>query len=402
MAINKNFCPENIPIAIQKFRNEDDELARFKSNTLTQPLSGGQCQIYRLGFSDDADWAIRIPIHLSSYSEEEVVSILMTEIKILKHLENCRFPWSPKVIGYDVTFDNPIGFPFLVLNWIPGEPLSGSALEYFTDKVDQKIIRICQGRLPELEVNHCLHLKCVLPEVLHPELDNAPSFIEHGDISARNIIVDSEYNIKGIIDWGFSNYQPFQLAASLPRFLAVEHSPDLELYLMLQKDRANFLRALRQELPNCSIMPLLLRLYSAPDVDYRRLVLEAVRLVNYNGTSLPWPAPTQGVEEPYISVWSKAADGTFRPNEYRYSQDYKEAAIDLAELGFIKEFDKLVQRHDASDLFGLCLYPGDDFEGSCEITVGRANINLKPADVRTPSLNVTLDPNEALQYPSDL
>ncbi|EEQ29479.1 conserved hypothetical protein [Microsporum canis CBS 113480] len=128
----------------------------------------------------------------------------------------------------------------------------------------------------------------------------------------------------------------------------------------------------------------------------------STRLVNYNGTSLPWPAPTQGVEEPYISVWSKAADGTFRPNEYRYSQDYKEAAIDLAELGFIKEFDKLVQRHDASDLFGLCLYPGDDFEGSCEITVGRANINLKPADVRTPSLNVTLDPNEALQYPSDL
>ncbi|KAM5468048.1 hypothetical protein MferCBS49748_003576 [Microsporum ferrugineum] len=285
MAINKNFRPENIPIAIQKFRNEDDELARFKSNTLTQPLSGGQCQIYRLGFSDDADWAIRIPIHLSSYSEEEVISMLMTEIKILKHLENCRFPWSLKVIGYDVTFNNPVGFPFLVLNWIPGESLSwtattpkrradrervldqlakimislisctrrdgGSALEYFTDKVDQKV-------------------------VLHPELDNAPSFIEHGDISARNIIVDSEYNIKGIIDWGFSNYQPFQLAASLPRFLAVEHSPDLELYLMLQKDRANFLRALRQELPNSSIVPLLLRLYSAPDVDYRRLVLEAV------------------------------------------------------------------------------------------------------------------------------
>lgn len=70
-------------------------------------------------------------------------------------------------------------------------------MEYFTDKVDQKIVRIYQGRLPELEVNHCLYLKCVLPEVLYPELDNAPSFIEHGDISARNIIIDSEYNIKG-------------------------------------------------------------------------------------------------------------------------------------------------------------------------------------------------------------
>ncbi|KAF3481525.1 uncharacterized protein GIQ15_04284 [Arthroderma uncinatum] len=105
------------------------------------------------------------------------------------------------------------------------------------------------------------------------------------------------------------------------------------------------------------------------------------RLVDYNGTSLPWPAaPTQGIEEPYASIWSKAADGTFRPTEYRYSQNHKAAAIGPAELSFMEEFDKLLQHHDASDLFGLCLYPGDDFEGSCEITVGRANINLKPAD----------------------
>ncbi|KAM5477016.1 hypothetical protein MauCBS54593_000287 [Microsporum audouinii] len=310
MAINKSFCPGNIPIAIRRFRN-DDELAQFRSNTLTQPLSGGHCQVYRLGFSDDVDWAVRIPIHLSSCSEEEVVSVLMTEIKTLKDLEDCQFPWSPRVIGYDITFDNAIGFPFLVLTWIPGEPLSwtattprkrmdrervvdqiakiilslisctrkdgGSALEYFTDKIDQKVIRIYQGRLPELEVNHCLLLKCVLPEILHSELDNAPSFIDHGDLSAGNIIVDSEYNVKGIIDWGFANYQPFQLAASLPRFLAVEHPPGLELYLILQKDRANFLKALQQELPNSLvIVPLLLRMYSAPDVDYRRLILEAI------------------------------------------------------------------------------------------------------------------------------
>ncbi|KAM5477015.1 hypothetical protein MauCBS54593_000286 [Microsporum audouinii] len=117
------------------------------------------------------------------------------------------------------------------------------------------------------------------------------------------------------------------------------------------------------------------------------------RLVDYNGTSLPWPAArAQGIEEPYASIWSKAADGTFRPTEYRYSQNPEAAAIGPAELDFMKEFDRLLQQHDASDIFGLCLYPGDDFEGSCEITVGRANINLKPADVRA----------QALQYPSDL
>ncbi|PGG95971.1 hypothetical protein AJ79_09791 [Helicocarpus griseus UAMH5409] len=104
------------------------------------------------------------------------------------------------------------------------------------------------------------------------------------------------------------------------------------------------------------------------------------RLVDYNGTSSPWPtAPTKGIEEPHPSIWAKAPDGYFRPTEYRYSRD-DGGEIGEAELSFMDKFDQLLQRHDASGVFGLCCYPGNDFEGSCEITVGRANINLKPAD----------------------
>lgn len=127
MALGGNFYPENIPLAIQKFRH-DGELAQFKPNTLAQPLSGGHCQIYKLGFSGDVNWAVRIPIRLRSHSGEVVASSLMEEIETLRYLENCRFPWSPKVIGYDTTFDNAAGFPFLVLNWIPGRPLSWTAI----------------------------------------------------------------------------------------------------------------------------------------------------------------------------------------------------------------------------------------------------------------------------------
>lgn len=107
------------------------------------------------------------------------------------------------------------------------------------------------------------------------------------------------------------------------------------------------------------------------------------KLVEYNGTSSPWPtAPTNGVEEPRPSVWSKALDGQFRPTEFRYSCDDR-AGMSEEELSFMEEFDKLLQDIRASDVFGLCDYPGDGFRGSCEITVGRANINLKPADVRS-------------------
>jgi hypothetical protein len=37
----------------------------------------------------------------------------------------------------------------------------------------------------------------LLSTFLRPELEDAPHAIEHGDLSCRNILVDSEYNITG-------------------------------------------------------------------------------------------------------------------------------------------------------------------------------------------------------------
>ncbi|PGG95972.1 hypothetical protein AJ79_09792 [Helicocarpus griseus UAMH5409] len=109
------------------------------------------------------------------------------------------------------------------------------------------------------------------------ELDKIPFFIDHGNLLAQNIIVNSDYNIIDIIDWGFDSYQLFQVAASLSQFLMIEHSLDLELCLMLQMNHTFFLEALQCELLNSSaIVPLLIKLYSAPDVDYRRLILEVI------------------------------------------------------------------------------------------------------------------------------
>ena len=53
-----------------------------------------------------------------------------------------------------------------------------------------------------------------------------------------------------------------------------------------------------------------------------------------------------------------------------------------SELRFIESFKDFVNNYDAADLFRLCRYPRDDFGSLCEITQRRANINLKPADVR--------------------
>ncbi|KAJ5532372.1 hypothetical protein N7494_008924 [Penicillium frequentans] len=92
-------------------------------------------------------------------------------------------------------------------------------------------------------------------------------------------------------------------------------------------------------------------------------------LVDYDGTS---PA-----------IWSVSSEGDFKPTEFFYSEG-EELILGKDELCFMERFKELLHEHEATESFGLCRYPGDDFNGLCEITHGRANINLKPSDLIGP------------------
>lgn len=104
------------------------------------------------------------------------------------------------------------------------------------------------------------------------------------------------------------------------------------------------------------------------------------RLVEYNGTSSPWNSEEiPGMRRPQPSIWANCPDGYFRPTEFRYAKEQDDPFDELDEE-FMLEFRALLDRHEVSNLFGFCRYPGDDFAGLCEITIGNTNINLKPAD----------------------
>ncbi|KAK5988187.1 hypothetical protein PT974_12327 [Cladobotryum mycophilum] len=103
------------------------------------------------------------------------------------------------------------------------------------------------------------------------------------------------------------------------------------------------------------------------------------KLVDYDGTSVPWQGPDRGLSAPQPCIWAFSANGELKPTEFRYSEAGN-FTMGEDELLFIQKFKALLESYGATEVFGLCLYPGDDFNGLCEITVGRANINLKPAD----------------------
>lgn len=121
----KTFNSDSILNIVDSLR-ADGTSASFCFNTAEHPLSGKQCLIYAVKFPDDATWAVRIPAHTSHLPQEAITDYLKTEISILKNLETRGFSWSPRLLGYDCGFNNPLEFPYLVLSWIEGKPLEWS------------------------------------------------------------------------------------------------------------------------------------------------------------------------------------------------------------------------------------------------------------------------------------
>lgn len=114
-------------------------------------------------------------------------------------------------------------------------------------------------------------------------------------------------------------------------------------------------------------------------------ILHGQVMVNYNGTSTAWNAtPGDGMDKPQPTIWSFSSAGKFLPLEFSYSKGHK-FEFGEKETAFVADFKRLLDENNVMEMFGLCEYPGDDFEGTCEITMGSANINLKPKDVCQPS-----------------
>jgi len=110
------------------------------------------------------------------------------------------------------------------------------------------------------------------------------------------------------------------------------------------------------------------------------------QLVEYRGTSVPWEVtPLSRSSRVQPSNWALAKDGSFHPYEFHYSTDNSTDSDDNSPENpdlhqFMQSFQDVLHERDLVNVFGLARYPGDDFEGTVEITEGRANINLHPND----------------------
>ena len=120
-------------LAVASALRSDGTSASLCFGTDKAPIQDGQCQIYAVRFSGDDGggdggdaWAVRIPVY-ESLPPASITSIVQDEVDVMKKLNDAGFHWSPKLIGSDSGFSNPIGHPYLVMNWVPGDALQWTA-----------------------------------------------------------------------------------------------------------------------------------------------------------------------------------------------------------------------------------------------------------------------------------
>ncbi|KAK2805082.1 hypothetical protein FQN50_006327 [Emmonsiellopsis sp. PD_5] len=293
-----NFQEENLSFAISQLR-ADHQVPHLNTH-----YDGGQCRVFRVDFPDGESWAVLVPLFVRNVSREAIVDLVQCEANVLRELEIKGFHWAAKVRGCSLTFDNDVGYPFVALTWIPGIPLSWSddvptrpvrvtATEHFSRIIENKIRRVHNGLLPGISEQDCFDQRNILSDVLLPKLDNAPFAMDHGDLSPQNILVDSEFNVTGIIDWGFSAKVPFQLAAGFPRFLRLQ-PPVLPPSPALQKDRESYIRYL-QGLASQEVSWMVL-VQSSTNVDFRIYFLDSVISKGTHQwlASNQWTLPSRG------------------------------------------------------------------------------------------------------------
>jgi hypothetical protein len=106
-------------------------------------------------------------------------------------------------------------------------------------------------------------------------------------------------------------------------------------------------------------------------------------LVAYGNTSSPWKALPKDDSTIKATAWRLAPTGEVQPYEFEFTISEEEILDPNNEeqAAFVKQLVKLLNEKNVDGLFGLCKYPGDDFDGRLEITQGRVNINFATGDV---------------------
>ncbi|ATY61855.1 kinase-like domain [Cordyceps militaris] len=277
-------------------------------------------QVLRVSFSDRPSVCLRVE-HPRHHHDESAASILAradAERRVYERLGAVDFHWSTRLVGASLSFDNPVGYPFLVLDfagehrlrWTDDSPPEEqrppllarlariqlqllqrtletremTAYEYYEQRIQRRLQQIRAGNLPEVVEQDVLDQLALLPRVLGDDKDCQQFAMEHGDLRAESIISADQCIIEAIVDWGSAEVVPLVQAARLPPLLwrGSDDDDDDDILLpsaAMLRDRAAYMAATAAaaDADDSMAAEAMRSAQTGPRVDFRTLFLESIR-----------------------------------------------------------------------------------------------------------------------------
>ncbi|KAL5606855.1 uncharacterized protein BROUX77_004048 [Berkeleyomyces rouxiae] len=303
----------------------------FVYDTDVSPIVSTQGVLYVLQGTSRQRYSLRIPTHLSHHSKDDIVRAVQHQVGLLRRLADSGFSWSPRLMAESTEFDNPLGSPYMVVGWIEGRPLrwndtspsdrrlrnkvlwqmadiilelamctqetrcGHTASSYTTELIDREVMCVSRGEYPDITrtLRDCFIQRALVHRAFQGVPEISSFSLSHESLSAENILVDDNYNIVGIVGWGFSRPLPIQYTLRFPQFLAVDYDPNtvspevsdlkneafLSLSATLAADRVFFLTSVltnvESQSPNSDIRRCISFAFADPHATWRHLIVES-------------------------------------------------------------------------------------------------------------------------------
>ncbi|KAM3475268.1 hypothetical protein MY5147_003841 [Beauveria neobassiana] len=308
--------------------------------TFEGAYGGDEYHVFRVSFSDMPSVCLRVEHARHEDAPQAILDRVEGERRMYERLGKVDFHWSTRLVGASLSFANPIGYPFLVLDFageerlrwtdeVPRQPARAALLrrlaeihmqlvqrtletrdmtayEYFEQKIQRRLTRIRQGNLPELAEQDVLDQLALLPRVLGQDRNNRLFAMEHGDLKAESIISSGEqFTIEAylltpsaltfaplandgpsssIVDWGTAEMVPIMQAARLPPLLRCESADDVPTETML-RDRESYVAVAAgaatasagKDTSAATAAAAMRKAQGGLNVDFRTLYLESIK-----------------------------------------------------------------------------------------------------------------------------
>jgi hypothetical protein len=231
--------------------------------------------VLAITFSDSQQWIARIRLPADSSLDSDVEASMISEITTMQLVRKRTSIPVPHVYGFNVDAKNPFGFRYILMEALPGlvpdRGLAHSVPKTYWDKVTKQFadyyyqlstirfsrigtlttgpnidqephIASADGPTTSIEYFYSLRkshtkeitsahagdeswgtaawiLEQAVPTMVGQEFLRGPFPLCHIDLHYKNILVDDEFNITGIIDWSDAQTVPIERFLITPEFV---------------------------------------------------------------------------------------------------------------------------------------------------------------------------------------